>query len=91
MARRFMRSGTGRILLGAMAGAGSLLLARLWTRRREAPREPGNGAAVRKDEGAIRNAGPEAMRTLPTRAWTATDETSDESFPASDPPGRGVG
>lgn len=91
MARRFMRSGTGWILLGTMIGTGSILLARLLTKRGEAPREPGSGPAVRKDEGAIRNAGPEAMRTLPERAWTAADEASDESFPASDPPGQGVG
>ncbi|WP_133366064.1 hypothetical protein [Qipengyuania sediminis] len=34
----------------------------------------------------IRDAGPEAMRSEPTRAWTKTDEESDQSFPASDPP-----
>lgn len=34
----------------------------------------------------IRDAGPEAMRDETTREWTKTDEESDESFPASDPP-----
>lgn len=35
----------------------------------------------------IRNAGPEEM-TLPIRReWTLVDQASDESFPASDPPG----
>ncbi|MCK9541362.1 MAG: hypothetical protein M0R03_04945 [Novosphingobium sp.] len=34
----------------------------------------------------VRNAGPEAMRSDPP-AWDRTDEASDESFPASDPPG----
>lgn len=34
----------------------------------------------------IRDAGPEAMRSTPQRAWTKTDEESDQSFPASDPP-----
>lgn len=33
----------------------------------------------------VRPAGPEAMRDRP-RQWTALDEASDESFPASDPP-----
>lgn len=33
----------------------------------------------------VRNAGPEAMRMNPPR-WDKTDEASDESFPASDPP-----
>ncbi|WBQ19162.1 hypothetical protein PAE53_25420 (plasmid) [Sphingobium yanoikuyae] len=34
---------------------------------------------------SVRDAGPENMAT-PPRAWTKEDETSDESFPASDPP-----
>ena len=34
----------------------------------------------------VRDAGPETMRDTPTREWTKTDEESDESFPASDPP-----
>ena len=34
----------------------------------------------------VRNAGPEEM-TLPLRRWDIVDEASDESFPASDPPG----
>lgn len=34
----------------------------------------------------IRDAGPESMRDKPSRNWTKTDEESDESFPASDPP-----
>ena len=36
--------------------------------------------------GTIRDAGPDAMRSTPKRAWTKTDEESDQSFPASDPP-----
>lgn len=35
----------------------------------------------------VRDAGPEAMRDPVKREWTATDQASDESFPASDPPG----
>jgi hypothetical protein len=34
----------------------------------------------------VRNAGPKEM-TLPLRRWDIVDEASDESFPASDPPG----
>ncbi len=34
----------------------------------------------------IRDSGPEAMRDKPKRVWDKTDEISDESFPASDPP-----
>ncbi len=33
----------------------------------------------------VRNAGPEGMRSNPP-SWDRTDEASDESFPASDPP-----
>ena len=35
---------------------------------------------------AVRDAGPEAMRDKPVMDWDKTDEESDESFPASDPP-----
>ena len=47
---------------------------------------PGS-AARREDEGDIRNAGQESMRTGDGHEWTNVDESSDESFPASDPPG----
>jgi hypothetical protein len=35
----------------------------------------------------IREAGPHAMRDSPNGEWSMVDEQSDESFPASDPPG----
>lgn len=35
--------------------------------------------------GGVRDAGPENMSS-PPKSWTATDEASDQSFPASDPP-----
>jgi hypothetical protein len=35
----------------------------------------------------VRDAGPQAMADAPRREWTAADQASDESFPASDPPG----
>lgn len=34
---------------------------------------------------AVRDAGPAAMRDKPV-GWNKTDEASDQSFPASDPP-----
>ena len=42
--------------------------------------EPGENLAK------VRDAGPQAMADKPKREWTAADEASDESFPASDPP-----
>jgi len=35
----------------------------------------------------VRDAGPDAMENPPER-WTEVDESSDESFPASDPPAK---
>ncbi len=35
----------------------------------------------------VRPAGPEAMRSPPSYSWDKVDQASDESFPASDPPG----
>jgi len=34
----------------------------------------------------VRPAGPESMKYDEEKPWTAVDEASDESFPASDPP-----
>jgi uncharacterized membrane protein YebE (DUF533 family) len=34
----------------------------------------------------VRDAGPQAMADKPRRQWSKTDEESDQSFPASDPP-----
>jgi hypothetical protein len=42
--------------------------------------------ARNQGNGQVRDAGPEAMRDQPKRDWTKTDEESDQSFPASDPP-----
>ena len=42
--------------------------------------------AGNQGDASVRDAGPTAMRDEPKRAWTKTDEESDESFPASDPP-----
>lgn len=41
----------------------------------------------RQSHDDVRDAGPEAMRDPPGRKWTGVDEASDQSFPASDPPG----
>jgi hypothetical protein len=45
-------------------------------------RKPG----PREADVQVRSAGPDGMRSRVRRKWTAADEASDESFPASDPP-----
>lgn len=45
------------------------------------------GAVDPENAHRIRDAGPENTRD-PSAEWDRTDENSDESFPASDPPGR---
>lgn len=52
-------------------------------------KQPGETPSVADrdtEEKRVRDAGPEQMRN-PPRKWTREDEESDESFPASDPPG----
>jgi len=46
----------------------------------------GQKAGPRDADVQVRPAGPDGMRTALRRRWTAADEASDESFPASDPP-----
>ena len=63
---------------GAVVAAGVGLFA--WLRRQE--EEPDHPFTY------IRNAGPEEQQDDDGRPWDIVDEESDESFPASDPPGR---
>jgi hypothetical protein len=51
-----------------------------------ADRRDAAAAAPRRD-GWIRAAGPQNMRDWRGRGWDKVDEASDQSFPASDPPG----
>ena len=83
---------TGIIAAGAAAivGLGAALFVR---RRRRLDDEVDAPATARGktapgpvgQSGAARSAGPDAMRD-PPRKWEKTDQASDESFPASDPP-----
>ena len=54
---------------------------------RGAPAAFAEGQGAPGNETQIRDAGPEAMRDPSGEPWTEVDEESDESFPASDPPG----
>jgi hypothetical protein len=76
--------------IGAACAAGlGYLATRLLRRDGERGGRPaisgtgGHGAVGHS--GAARSAGPEAMRDPPEQ-WGKVDQSSDESFPASDPP-----
>jgi hypothetical protein len=76
--------------VGAACAAGlGYLATRLLRRGGERAGRPaisgtgGHGAVGHS--GAARSAGPEAMRDPPEH-WSKVDQSSDESFPASDPP-----
>jgi len=51
------------------------------------PGTPANSGAPVSGFPQVRAAGPAAMKD-PPRDWDEVDEENDESFPASDPPGR---
>ena len=81
-------AGTGATLAGFAAalfarrkwgGSGGQVPAAALERGRTEPGTAGQSGA------AARSAGPEAMRDPPAD-WEKTDQASDESFPASDPP-----
>jgi hypothetical protein len=76
-----------RMILTLFAiGAGAYVL----SRRSEMQRAGGRAAFADGQPDAVpnpvRDAGPEAMRDPPKGHWSAVDEASDQSFPASDPP-----
>lgn len=62
----------------ATAGAVGYALYKYATQNK--PEEAAAGGAS-----PVRDSGPDNM-TTPPRSWSKTDEASDESFPASDPP-----
>jgi hypothetical protein len=89
----------GAILTGIgaalAAGLGYVAATRFWPRRGGDEQESGHsgqaalagtaGAGAVAHSGAARHAGPDAMRD-PPETWEKADQSSDESFPASDPP-----
>ncbi len=72
------------ILACACAGVALGLMLRRPARGAVALSEKGMAPRDR-DYGVVRAAGPETMRD-PPRDWDRVDESSDESFPASDAP-----
>ena len=76
----------------ALAGFAAILFGRRWRTQGGGESPPAPALERGKtapgpvgQSGAARSAGPEAMRDPPAE-WERTDQASDESFPASDPP-----
>lgn len=69
-----------RLIKMAVAGAAGYALYKYATREQST-----TPAFATGESGSVRNAGAESMRDTPDQ-WQKTDEASDESFPASDPP-----
>lgn len=89
-----MRKGATVIGIAAACAAGlGYALSSLLRRRSAGGAGPGARPAISGsggygavgESGAARSAGPEAMRD-PPKDWDQSDQASDESFPASDPP-----
>lgn len=77
------------VRLGLLAGAGGVLYS-FFRARNQGRGSEGRGnenAAPVFSSGVVRDAGPAAQRDPVRREWDKVDEQSDESFPASDPPG----
>jgi hypothetical protein len=70
----------------AVAGAAGYALYKYATREHGGEKAAfATGEAAPGNVSQVRNAGPDAMRDNPP-GWDKTDQASDESFPASDPP-----
>ena len=85
MADRGLSFGKALPLL-LVAGAGMLALSAVKGAKRAQAMEAAERTRVKRGEGPIRAAGPEAME-FPPKRWDMVDEQADQSFPASDPPG----
>jgi hypothetical protein len=67
------------------AGAAGYGLYKYTARKKDAHAAYATGEVSTGTSRDVRNAGPESMRDKPDN-WQPTDEESDQSFPASDPP-----
>jgi hypothetical protein len=73
------------IKLGLLGAAGYGLYKYMSGRPKEDHVAFAHGEIAPGNATQVRNAGADAMRDPPKR-WSKTDETIDQSFPASDPP-----
>ncbi|GIK50075.1 MAG: hypothetical protein KJZ75_01445 [Hyphomonadaceae bacterium] len=69
----------------ALVGAGVLAYRAMQKRKEQRQSEQQSEHLQAHPMPPVRDAGAENMKT-PPRRWSRTDERSDESFPASDPP-----
>lgn len=76
------------LLKVAALGAAGYAGYRLWQNSKNEGRAAfAAGQTSDGNDTQVRDAGPQAMRDEPNKSWSKVDEESDESFPASDPPG----
>ena len=80
----------GLLRLAALGALGTVAY-RVWQKfQNQAHTAPAAFAAGQgnvHEAAPVRDAGPDAMRDTPRGGWSTEDQQSDESFPASDPPG----
>ena len=80
----------GLLRLAALGALGTVAY-RVWQKFQDqshpAPAAFAPGQGNVHESSSVRDAGPDAMRDTPRHPWTTEDQQSDESFPASDPPG----
>lgn len=69
-----------------LAGSALLLAKTMQVGRTARVTETARRTKVSRQAEPIRPAGPEGMQ-FPPKRWDMVDQQSDESFPASDPPG----
>lgn len=79
--------GTGLAAAGALLTGAFLLVTGRDPRKPRIARRSQRPRAAHRSDLRVRQAGREEMRD-PPEEWDRVDETSDESFPASDPPAR---
>jgi hypothetical protein len=78
---------SGLAAAGALLGGAFMVMTGRDPRKPQVARRTARPRAARRHDLKVRQAGREEMRD-PPRDWDRVDETSDESFPASDPPAR---